>query len=103
MEENVENAVKSVSERIKEVLLKKGQTGMQDDSITISSADALMLFACFQKVMMINEHTLAILRRMGGATENDTDFLRHEAKEMRERAESFILSVLDKAMKDENE
>jgi len=103
MGENVNIPVKSVSERIKEVLHKKGKAGVQDNSIAISTADALMLFACFQKIVMINEHTLAILRRTGSATEDDADFLHHEAKELRDRAESFILSALDKSMGNEDE
>jgi len=97
MEENVEKTVKSVSERIREAFDKNGAAGMED-AISFSAADALMIFSCFQKMTIINEITLALFRKIEGASTKDIELFRHEATEFQERAERFMVSALDKYM-----
>jgi len=91
-----------VSDRIREFLDKNSEADMEK-AITFSAADALRLFSCFQRLVIINEISMSLLGQVETVSLNDALLLKHHTKELQGQAEGFILSTLDKFMENDNE
>jgi|GEM_PF-3379219 len=95
MEEKNEVLTFDVITYMREIIKKNGKECL-DETVPFSGKDAMVLFSCFQRVVIVEASLLDILSKSGAINQSDAKIIREEINSLIQRVDEFAIDFLDK-------
>jgi len=95
MEEKNEVLTFDVISYMREIIEKNGKESL-DETIPFSGKDAMMLFSCFQRAIIVEASLLDILSKTGAIGKTDAQKIREEINSLIQRVDETAVEFLDK-------